>query len=182
MPVYDINGDRRCSGDGPSGHPPHFTSPLNFNRSKAYADGLDNRCRVCIKYSNTRNNPLNYPKQLKDGEYGGRHNLSKRHRRRARKLGVRSEPGITREKVWQQNPGVCHICEKPVGYDEFHADHVIPLNPGTHTLDNLKPAHPACNRIKWRRTMEELETDGTLGRLRSEATERSALVQTGVEG
>jgi hypothetical protein len=64
---------------------------------------------------------------------------------------------------------VCHICNKPI--DQFAKprssaalsfDHVVPLQPrkgepqGTHSEDNIKPAHFACNVRKSNRQLGSL--------------------------
>jgi 5-methylcytosine-specific restriction endonuclease McrA len=50
----------------------------------------------------------------------------------------------------------CHICGKQLPGNECHIDHIIPLSRGgTHTLGNLAPACPVCNRTKSNGTLEE---------------------------
>lgn len=44
---------------------------------------------------------------------------------------------------------VCHLCKKTIEKDQMSWDHVIPLaRGGTHTEENLKPAHRRCNSLK----------------------------------
>jgi 5-methylcytosine-specific restriction endonuclease McrA len=53
----------------------------------------------------------------------------------------------------------CHLCGLPIDYTlrtpdpgSFEADHVEPHSlGGTDSLDNLRPAHRACNRSKGNR-------------------------------
>lgn len=48
---------------------------------------------------------------------------------------------------------VCHLCGRP-GADS--ADHVIPRSQGgTHALDNLQPAHAACNSARGDTPLEQ---------------------------
>ena len=70
-------------------------------------------------------------------------------KRRAAKLKVTTED-FTRQDVLDKWGTDCHICKKPVDLDNWHQDHVVPLQPkegkpGEHTLENVKPSHPICN-------------------------------------
>lgn len=44
----------------------------------------------------------------------------------------------------------CHICVKPIeSMADVTVDHVVPLSKGgADTLDNMRPAHAACNHEK----------------------------------
>jgi 5-methylcytosine-specific restriction endonuclease McrA len=46
----------------------------------------------------------------------------------------------------------CHICGGIATHDDpLEADHIIAhADNGTHTLDNLRPAHRSCNRRRGR--------------------------------
>jgi 5-methylcytosine-specific restriction endonuclease McrA len=47
----------------------------------------------------------------------------------------------------------CHLCGLP---GATTADHVIPRSKGgAHSLDNLEPAHHACNSARGDRTLED---------------------------
>lgn len=89
-----------------------------------------------------------------DEEYRHRMNL-RNHRRRSAKLSVRSEK-YTKEDVILKNGGFCHICSEKIDLTikspnglSFSIDHVIPLTKGGNdTLDNVLPAHRACNSAK----------------------------------
>ena len=54
----------------------------------------------------------------------------------------------------------CHICHAAIeGMDDLHMDHVIPrARGGTHTYDNIRPAHQRCNLRKHDKLMSELGT------------------------
>ena len=68
--------------------------------------------------------------------------------RLARMATTRKGP-IDRPAVYERDAGICHLCGRPVDPRDFHLDHVIPLvDGGPHTADNLKVAHPVCNRQK----------------------------------
>jgi hypothetical protein len=87
------------------------------------------------------------------------------HIRRARKMQAPSEKVdfqyiIKRDGYW------CHICNKPIdpqakGGVALSFDHVKPLagkgdRKGTHTIDNIKPAHKCCNSRKHTRLLSEM--------------------------
>lgn len=45
---------------------------------------------------------------------------------------------------------VCHICGGAIQDGNLHFDHVIPLSRGgSHSMDNIKPAHASCNQQKF---------------------------------
>lgn len=81
-------------------------------------------------------------------------------RKRCRHYGVNYEPGITLEKVYERDKGVCQICGKPTNWhdnawhDNFGPlyptiDHINALaNGGGHTWDNVQLAHAICNSYK----------------------------------
>ena len=68
---------------------------------------------------------------------------------------MRCHPTLTKAVV-ERDGAVCHLCHEPIDLTlSGHAlmgltiDHVIPLSRGgSHTLDNLKPAHRTCNARK----------------------------------
>lgn len=69
--------------------------------------------------------------------------------RRARKRGTQIEP-VDFAVVLAEHGMHCHICDQPISDSTvLHFDHVIPLSKGgTHTYDNIKPAHAKCNLRK----------------------------------
>ena len=89
-------------------------------------------------------------------------------RRRARLLGatigkVDYRSILLRDGLW------CYLCDKPIdpnarkrSRESLSFDHVIPIHPrpgepqGTHSEDNLRPAHHACNVRKGNRPFETL--------------------------
>lgn len=63
---------------------------------------------------------------------------------------------IDRMVVYKRDEGVCQICEKPVGADEFQLDHVVPIiEGGPHLYTNVQVAHGTCNRRKGRKMLLE---------------------------
>jgi 5-methylcytosine-specific restriction endonuclease McrA len=76
------------------------------------------------------------------------------HRKRARKYGVKYEPGITLAKLIDRDHGVCGLCGEPVTAkwpDIMCAsiDHVVPMSAGgPHAWANVQLAHFLCNSYK----------------------------------
>lgn len=83
-------------------------------------------------------------------------------KRRALKRNVAAE-GFTEQQVLDIYGTNCHLCGEPIDLDAprsqaqklegwqfgLQFDHVVPLSRGgTHTLDNVKPAHAVCNLRK----------------------------------
>ena len=56
---------------------------------------------------------------------------------------------ILRSEVYKRRGGKCGICRKRVAPDNFHVDHIVPLNRGgEHSYRNVQLAHPSCNSRK----------------------------------
>lgn len=82
------------------------------------------------------------------------------HYRRAKKLGLPIEKGVTLPKLFKRDGGVCQICGLACLYYGDHCadlypsiDHIIPLGndpekKGGHTWKNVQLAHRVCNSIK----------------------------------
>ena len=83
---------------------------------------------------------------LKVREYGMRRN--------ARKRATQTEP-LDYAAILAEHGMFCHICSLViVDESDLHFDHVIPLAlGGTHTRDNIKPAHALCNIRKGARVV-----------------------------
>lgn len=78
---------------------------------------------------------------------------SKRRQLREQAATPADNEGIDRLAIYDIRNGLCNICGLPVPIDDFELDHVIPLTAnGSHTADNLAPAHPSCNASKGNRT------------------------------
>ena len=94
-----------------------------------------------------------------DPERRRKRNLRQREheaRRRAQILRTRTRR-ISYERLIATYGMVCNICKLPIEEGQLSFDHVVPLvRGGSHTEDNLRPAHLNCNRRKNRRLMEEL--------------------------
>ena len=52
-------------------------------------------------------------------------------------------------ELYQEQNGLCGLCEKPMEPDAYEVDHKIPFAyGGGHERTNLQLAHPECNRWK----------------------------------
>ena len=72
-------------------------------------------------------------------------------RRHARRRGYQDAPveHVDLRAVFGRYSGRCGICGQPVSWETADFDHIIPLKRGgSHTFDNLQPAHRSCNRKK----------------------------------
>lgn len=78
--------------------------------------------------------------------------------RRALKSGTRIEPRISYVGILNSRGRLCHICDQPILLtDKLHFDHIVPLSRGgTHTTENIAPAHELCNLSKGRKLLAEL--------------------------
>lgn len=75
-------------------------------------------------------------------------NRDKQARRRAAKLGVKSEK-VQRSLIYERDKGICHICSQKTNPNNWHLDHVIPLSKGgKHNYKNVAVSHPQCNLQK----------------------------------
>lgn len=138
------------------------------------AKGLCARCYMRIKSQQWRDEHPGYDAESKSAwraanieesrrqarEYAKRHPETKRAVEARRQERLRRTEGerIDYEKVLAEHGMVCHICWWDItSRADLHMDHVIPLaRGGTHTYDNIKPAHAGCNRWKHARLMSEL--------------------------
>lgn len=65
--------------------------------------------------------------------------------RQAKQFVEHIEPSV----VLENSNGICGICGKSVDSNDFHVDHIIPLNRGgLHAYSNTQAAHPSCNTSK----------------------------------
>lgn len=131
------------------------------NRKLCNARAKDYRERNPEVYREWKNKNPDYEKTWRENNRESRKMTEAR--RRARKLGLAYEKFTDVDVLskWGDN---CHICGAVVDLDAprrcgwkgwelgLHLDHVIPLSGGgTHTLENVKPAHGICNtRKSWK--------------------------------
>lgn len=78
-------------------------------------------------------------------------------RRRAKMRGTQIGP-VNYAEILAAHGMVCHICGNAIAVrSDLHFDHVVPLSRGgTHTADNILPAHATCNMRKHNRLPEEV--------------------------
>ena len=90
---------------------------------------------------------------------GNKGTLAHRARKATRETGAEYQPGITLEKVYERDGGICWICGNPTDLSDRRwgpcgpnypsVDHVVPLaKGGSHTWANVKLAHHKCNSVK----------------------------------
>jgi 5-methylcytosine-specific restriction endonuclease McrA len=79
-------------------------------------------------------------------------NCTKESRRRARKRsGLADDAGITEFYLQVATADFvrCHLCNRKIAKGNRAVDHIIPLaGGGSHSLENLAPAHRKCNHRK----------------------------------
>lgn len=90
---------------------------------------------------------------------------AKEGRRRARKLDAFVED-VSRAVVWERDAGICYLCSLPADPDDWHLEHVQPLDAGgEHSYFNTAVSHPACNLSKgtkdWPRAVPSYAPDGS---------------------
>jgi len=88
--------------------------------------------------------------------------LSKAGVMRATREGVEKEY-VDYRNILRVHGLTCHICNTPItrgiGQDRehLHFDHVIPISKkGSHTYENIRPAHASCNLSKGAETLDTL--------------------------
>ena len=55
-----------------------------------------------------------------------------------------------RRLVYDRSNKHCHVCGDWVNFEDCQIDHIWPLDlGGNNDTDNLLPAHPVCNHLKW---------------------------------
>ncbi len=94
-------------------------------------------------------------------ENADRVRISKRVTRQNRRavMAATSVGPVRLLEILDRDGMVCHLCRIGIeSADDLHFDHVVPLSRGgTHTMDNIKPAHAACNLRKHDKLMSELD-------------------------
>lgn len=97
----------------------------------------------------------------------GRYTTEHSRRIRARRAGVVNMGGITKERVYERDNGICCICGNWVAKSDATIDHVYPISRGgPHTMGNVGIAHHRCNQYKSNRTILELDAEGIRDKLR----------------
>lgn len=74
--------------------------------------------------------------------------------REVRIKGVWVEP-VSRERVWERDAGLCHLCGLPADQTNWHLEHKIPVVlGGPHSYANVAVSHPTCNLRKGKRAYD----------------------------
>lgn len=59
---------------------------------------------------------------------------------------VKTTSASFRKWIYDRDQGRCRICHRPVGFDEFHVDHIRPRSEGgTDAVSNYRITHVECN-------------------------------------
>lgn len=88
-------------------------------------------------------------------------------KRRAIRAGVVAMDGITKDRVYERDNGICFICENWVAKSDATLDHIFPISKGgPHTMGNIAIAHENCNRVKADKSLLELDAKGIRNKLR----------------
>lgn len=143
-------------------------------RSKSTVKEKKIRCKKCYETEQLNTALLVLVQRVATTYYSSPRPQRKKRRsdirKRCRHYGVNYEPGITLEKVYERDKGVCQICGKPTNWhDNLWHDHFGPLYPtidhitalsngGEHSWNNVQLAHAICNSYKRDLSQGELET------------------------
>lgn len=151
-----------------------------FHNKVSAKDGKNSQCKSCRSVSyrdyyqrnteavlaKTKKYWQDHPERhtIKNKKYyatpnGRANHFRKAARRRALKLSLPTNY-YTRSEIYERDAGVCSICGYQVDIENYHIDHVIPLQAKTEDLQsygisnpgdvswNVAVAHPSCNSSK----------------------------------
>lgn len=131
-----------------------------FVVDRTKTDGLSSYCRSCL----SKNSYATKSAETKQRGWD---------KRRANKK-LRPYRNIPREQVYETHKGICHLCNEPVGRDEYEVEHLVPYESDFkfawlfgHVDANLAIAHRSCNASKsnrvnsWDTMIENLKRDGS---------------------
>ncbi|MFI5561522.1 HNH endonuclease [Amycolatopsis japonica] len=150
---------RKCEGTFP-------LAELAKDKSKSY--GTSNICRPCdgARCSDyAKRNPdkvrakVNRYRATDKGKAAASRG---RHSRRAALAECSTKP-YDRFDIYDRDNGLCHVCALPVARDDFHLDHLHPLNHADRfearilgdTPGNVAPAHDTCNLSRGNREIAQ---------------------------
>lgn len=144
---------RTCNRNKSNQYQKENREARNAYSHQYYLDNIEEK----RKYSRTHG-PKYYAKKQQDDPMYYR---LQRGKERAKKAGAEWQHISTTDLLshWEQediDAEVCYYCKQTVNTDDLHLDHGIPLSKGgSHSIDNLFPAHKSCNLSKGERTVEE---------------------------
>jgi hypothetical protein len=114
------------------------------------------KCKYCGElFSTTRKRQVFHSSRCAKKFYHKKQKNNENHRRRANLNKVKYE-NINPIKVYESHNWICGICGKKINPKlkcphpkSASIDHIIPISKGgTHTYDNVQPAHFICNSFK----------------------------------
>jgi 5-methylcytosine-specific restriction endonuclease McrA len=143
-----------------------------------YREGHQHYCKSCSKVAARKNYAANkevriasvrrwqkdHPKECRELHQKDYHknpapqkarSVAAKLKRRAVLLGRQFDYGITVEKLFIRDKGICGICKDPCLLEDASVDHILPISRGGHhTWDNVQLAHLTCNKRKGDRFAE----------------------------
>lgn len=146
--------------------------PLNqFHTDNQNRDNLKNACKQCNNSHSRETYAANVARERqRKREYFTRDREGHYRRARKRRAVVRGLPHVayTAQEILTRDNQVCVICGFDVDTDNFHIEHIIPLQADMSTLRslgvtehpgdtpwNVSVAHPSCNSSKGNRVTQE---------------------------
>jgi 5-methylcytosine-specific restriction endonuclease McrA len=86
-----------------------------------------------------------------------RRDADRNARLRAEKHGVLISD-VSRDEIRRRDKETCYLCDQFVSVHEMGIDHVVPVTSGgSHTPDNVRIVHRACNSKKGTRLLTEIK-------------------------
>lgn len=70
---------------------------------------------------------------------------------------------VSYKRILERDGYFCYLCQKPIDPKDLCFDHIVPLQPrlgdpqGTHSEDNIRPAHKLCNLRKSNKRLDQLK-------------------------
>lgn len=138
-----------------------------FNKSNTARSGYQSYCRQCKKdwyQANKEAHAANVARWAIENKER-REQITRK--RRAVKLSL-PHVAYTAQEIYERDAGVCVLCGFDVESDDYHIDHVVPLQVDAtlllsygileHPGDvpwNVSVAHPSCNSSKGHRMTQE---------------------------
>ncbi len=149
--------------------------PATLEYFRSSRNKLKNYCRSC-EYKNKleyyKKRPGQQQSENKKYYIENKEHLNKKARgynskQRALLLGNEHSP-YTETEMLERYGTVCYLCNEQIDFDapkigagyekSFWRDHVVALtNGGPDTLDNVKPSHAICNKLKGNKEIYEIK-------------------------
>lgn len=143
----------------------------NIEKFRAY-----DRSRVGDPTRNAQWMERYYEKYSQDSEYIGQKHRTKRNWYLANRMLVREQTyrrlarkrkaqigKVSYKHILERDGYHCYLCQCPIEPKDLCFDHVVPLQPrsgdpqGTHSEDNIRPAHKRCNLRKSNKRLDQLD-------------------------